>query len=106
MEVHHTLGPGFLEPVYEKALCYECTVQKIPFEPQVELPVHYKGIELGTYYADVVIDHAIVLEIKALSSFSDRHSAQALHYLTATGLRLAILINFGAQSLQTKRIIL
>ena len=105
MEVHRTLGPGFLEPVYEKALCYEFTQREIPFERQVQLPVIYKGVELSAYSADVVVNHAIVVEIKAVSAFSDRHSAQALHYLTATRLRLAILINFGAQSLQTKRIV-
>jgi GxxExxY protein len=105
MEVHRTLGPGFLESVYEEALCYEFTVRKTPFERQVELPVYYKGVELGKYYADLVVDQAIVLEIKAVSAFSDRHSAHALHYLTATSLRLAVLINFGTRSLQTKRIV-
>jgi len=99
MEVHRKLGPGFLESVYEEALCYEFTLREIPFERQVELPVYYKGIELGKYYADVLVAHSIVLEIKAVSAFSDRHSAQALHYLTATRRRLAILINFGTQSL-------
>jgi GxxExxY protein len=105
MEVHKTLGGGFLEAVYQSALAHELTLRKITFEPQVRLPVYYKGTLVGEYVADYVIDSKIILEIKAVSQFNDAHKAQAIHYLTATGYRLALLINFGPSSLEYKRII-
>lgn len=105
LEVHRILGPGFLEAVYEQALAYELALRKIPFERQVSLQVMYKEIRVGEYRADFVIDGRIVLEIKAASALGPAHEAQAHHYLAATGLRLAILFNFGTTSLQIKRVI-
>ena len=105
MEVHRILGPGFLEAVYQLALEHELTLRGIPFEPRKELPVTYKGQSVGMYIADIVVDGKIILELKAMSALNKAHEAQAHNYLTATGLRLAILINFGASSLQWKRII-
>ena len=105
MEVHRILGPGFLEAVYQLALEHELTLRGIPFEPRKELPVTYKGQAVGLYIADIVVDGKIILELKAMSALNKAHEAQAHNYLTATGLRLAILINFGASSLQWKRII-
>jgi GxxExxY protein len=105
MEVHRILGPGFLEAVYEAALAHELTLRGIPFERQKELPVYYKGQLVGHYVADFVIDGQIILELKAVSALTKAHEAQAHNYLAATGLRLAILLNFGADSLQQKRIV-
>lgn len=105
MEVYRHLGPGFLEAVYEDALCHEFTLQNIPFRRQVEIPVYYKGIEMSTYFADIFVQNEVILEIKAVSKLMDRHFAQAIHYLTATSMRLAILINFGGQTLEYKRIV-
>ena len=105
MEVHHQLGPGFLEVVYESALAYEFDLQGISYERQKQLPVSYKGQPVGHYVADLVVDGKIVLELKAVTSITPAHQAQAHHYLAATGLRLALLINFGATSLQHKRVI-
>ncbi len=105
MEVHRELGPGFLEAVYQKALVCELTQRGIPFEEQKLLPVYYKDQLVGDYKADFVIDGRIILELKAVSALSTVHEAQALHYLVATKMQLAILINFGASSLQTKRIV-
>jgi len=105
MEVHRQLGPAFLEAVYQKALAYELTVRGIPFQEQVLLPVYYKGQLVGEYKADFVIDGKIIIEIKSVSSLAKAHEAQALHYLAATGLQLAIIVNFGAPSLQYKRIV-
>ena len=105
MEVHRVLGPGFLEAVYESALAYELTLRGIHFEPQKHLPVYYKDQLLGEYIADLVIEGQIILELKAISAISAAHEAQAHHYLAATGTKLAITLNFGAESLQQKRIV-
>ena len=105
MEVHRVLGPGFLEAVYESALAYELTLRGIRFEQQKRLPVSYKDQVLGEYMADLVIDEQIILELKAVSAISAAHEAQAHHYLAATGMKLAIILNFGSESLQQKRIV-
>jgi GxxExxY protein len=105
MEVHRILGSGFLEAVYQAALEKELLLKGIPFERQVELPVLYKGETIGIYKADLVIDKKFVVEIKSVSRLNASHQAQAMHYLAATGLRLALLLNFGSTSLQHQRII-
>ena len=104
MEVHQHLGASFLEKVYQKALAHELTLRKIPFEQYKPLPVTYKGLLVGEYEADFMVDGKIILEIKAVSSLHPTHEAQALHYLAATGYRLALLLNFGKESLQQKRV--
>jgi len=106
MEVHTLLGSGFLESVYAHALALEFGAREIPFERQTPISVFYKRVQIGEYRADFLIDGKIILEIKAAGALIPEHQAQALHYLTATGLRLALLLNFGARSLQFKRIIL
>lgn len=105
VEVHRLLGPGFLEAVYQAALAHELNLRCIPFQQSVKLPVSYKDVTLGEYEADFVVEDKIILEIKAMQALHPRHEAQAIHYLTATGLQLAILINFGAASLEYKRIV-
>lgn len=105
MEVHRRLGPGFLEIVYERALAHEFALRQIPFARQSPIPVQYKDIRVGRYKADLVVDGKIILEMKCAASLTRAHEAQALHYLTATGSRLALLLNFGREALQIKRII-
>ncbi|HEX9838721.1 MAG TPA: GxxExxY protein [Anaerolineales bacterium] len=105
MEVHRILGPGFLEAVYESALARELTLRGIPFGQQVRLPVSYKDVLVGEYIADFIIDGKLIVEIKAVSNFNSQHQAQAMHYLAATGLRLALLLNFGTGSLEHRRVI-
>lgn len=105
MEVHNILGLGFLEAVYQTALERELTLRNIPFEQKVKLPVTYKDVTVGVYEADLVIDGKFVVEIKAGSKLNSSHQAQAMHYLAATGLRLALLLNFGAGSLEHRRVI-
>jgi GxxExxY protein len=105
IEVHRNLGPGFLEAIYEQALSRELTLRAVPFQRQTPLEVAYKGETMGNYRTDLVIDNTIILEIKACASLNNAHAAQARHYLTATGYRLAILLNFGTPRLQIKRII-
>ena len=105
MEVHSILGSGFLEIVYQKALEKELKLRGIPFEYQVELPVMYKGELMGEYKADLIVDGKIIIEIKSVSRLNSAHDAQAIHYLTATGLELALLINFGTGSLDYRRVV-
>ena len=105
MEVHRILGPGFLEAVYQAALAHELTLRGIRCEQFKKLPVYYKGVLVGDYEADFVVENKIILELKAVSAFHPQHEAQALNYLTATGFRLAILLNFGADSLQHQRVV-
>jgi len=105
MEVHKILGPGFLEAVYQSALERELSLREIPFEQKVKLPVTYKDVTVGIYEADLVVDKKIILELKSVSKLNTSHQAQAMHYLTATGLRLALLLNFGTNSLEHRRVI-
>jgi GxxExxY protein len=105
MEAHRILGSGFLEAVYQAALERELTLRGIPFEHQVELPISYKGELIGVYKADLVIDKKFVVEIKAALRLTPGHQAQAMHYLAATGLRLALLLNFGSTSLEHRRVV-
>ena len=103
-EVHQYLGHGFLENVYGKALAYELDIREVHFEKEVLLPVNYKGKPIGKYKADFVVDEKIILELKAISYLSSTHVGQAEHYLVATGLKLAILLNFGNPSLEQFRV--
>ena len=105
MEVHKILGPGFLEAVYQAALERELTLRRIPFKQKVKLPVTYKDIVVGVYEADLVVDDKFIVEIKAISKFNASHQAQAMHYLATTGLRVALLLNFGTGSLEHRRVI-
>ena len=105
MEVHNELGPGFLEAVYHTALAHELTLRGVVFESEKALPVRYKEQIVGHYEADLVIDGKIIVEIKSMTALHPAHFAQAAHYLAATGLKLALLINFGANKLETKRIV-
>ena len=105
MEVHKILGPGFLEAIYQSALGRELSLRGIPFKQQVRLSVSYKDTLVGEYIADFVIDGKLIVEIKAVSNFNSQHQAQALHYLAATGYRLALLLDFGTGSLEHHRVI-
>jgi GxxExxY protein len=98
IEVHTVLGSGFLEGVYQEALELEMSARGIPFQAQKAIPVRYKGQILKHYYvADLVCYDKIIVELKALNQLSSRHFAQALNYLTATDMRLALLFNFGSK---------
>ncbi len=103
-EVHNTLGPGFLESLYEEALAYEFELRGIAFEKQKEIAVRYKGREVGKHRLDFVIDGKIILELKAVSELTDVFRKQTTSYLKATGLKLGILINFSTPSVDYERI--
>ena len=105
MEVHSVLGSGYLEAVYQSALAHELSLRRIPFEQLKRLPVYYKGVAVGDYQADFIVEDKVILELKATKDLHASHEAQALNYLTTTGYRLALLLNFGNSKLQTKRIV-
>ncbi|HEX2980635.1 MAG TPA: GxxExxY protein [Anaerolineaceae bacterium] len=104
MEVHNSLGCGFLESVYQEALEIEFTSRHIPFKPQILIPVTYKGHPLKKeYVADFLVFDQIIVEIKALDILTSREEAQLLNYLKASCLPVGLLINFGSESLEWKR---
>lgn len=96
VEVHRELGPGLLEAVYEEALCIELEERNIPFERQVSVPLRYKGRPVGTCRLDLLVGSALIIELKATDSVAAIHMAQTMSYLRATGLELALIINFNA----------
>jgi GxxExxY protein len=107
LEVHKTLGHGFLEAIYQEALEYELSERRIPFRAQVELKVKYKNRYLQkTYVADLVAYDKIIVELKALANLSGKEEAQLINYLKATGFKVGLLINFGsAGKLEWKRFV-
>ena len=106
MKLHAALGNGFLETVYQEGLALAFRKFGVPFEAQKELRIELWGEKLNkTYFADFVCFGKIIVEIKALQKLSGAEESQVLNYLKATGFRLGILINFGAPSLEFKRIV-
>ena len=103
--VSHGMGAGFLEKVYENALCIELTQAGIPFQRQQQFAISYKGENVGNYIADIVVDVRLLIELKALSGFSKEHDAQVMNYLKATGLTVGLLLNFGVARLGIRRIV-
>ena len=104
--VHTTLGPGFPESVYQRALCRERVKQKIPFMSEASFEVFYDGAIAGKFRVDILVDNKIVLELKAVSDICEAHVSQTYAYLKATGAKLAILINFGKRRLDAKRFVM
>ena len=97
MEVHRVLGPGLLESAYEQAMCHELSLRGLSFESQKPLPVEYKGSNLDCgYRLDIVVEHAIILELKSCEKIERIHKAQLLTYLKLSGLTLGLLLNFNA----------
>jgi len=104
MEVHRTLGPGFLESVYEEALCYELSQRKVPVGRQVELNVRYKDLTLPSKFrVDLIVDGCVLVENKASKRLTSQDEAQLINYLKATGVRIGLLFNFGSPSLEVVR---
>ena len=106
MEVHKTLGAGFLEAVYQEALALELEAAGVLFEREKAIDISYKGkILQKKYFADFLCFDEVVVEIKALSGLAPEHQAQVLNYLKATGKKIGLLVNFGNPSLQWKRLV-
>ena len=104
MEVNTVLGNGFQEVVYQRALAYEMEMAKLIFGREVGQQLLYKGIDVGTGRADFLVNNNIVVELKAIINLEEVHLAQAKNYLVAYDYPIGLLINFGATSLQYKRV--
>lgn len=105
MEVHRTLGTGFLEAVYEEALAVELRLQRIRYENQKPLCVFYKGYKVRDYICDFLVEDTVLVELKAIKRLTATEESQLLNYLKGTGLELGLLINFGEPSFKYKRFI-
>ncbi len=105
MEVHKILGNGFQEVIYQRALETEFVLLGIPFLREFEMPIFYKKEQIGTRRVDFLVAGVISIELKAIVQLEDVHLAQAINYLEAYDLEIGLLINFGAKSLQFKRLI-
>lgn len=104
MEVHRHLGNGFQEVVYQRALSIELNLQSIEHKREMEMPLQYKGFDIGTRRVDFFVENKIMVEIKAVKELEDVHLAQAINYLEAYKMDIGLLINFGNTSLQFKRV--
>lgn len=100
IEVHRTLGPGYLESIYEGALCVELTHRLVPHRRQAPVNVAYRGELVGEGRIDILVDNCLIVELKTVEQFAPIHTAQVLSYLKATGLRLGLLLNFNTRALR------
>ncbi|HEC98018.1 MAG TPA: GxxExxY protein [Nitrospirae bacterium] len=105
MQVHNKLGYGFLEKVYENALMVQFRGKEIKAKQQAPITVYFDREVVGDYYADILVEDKIIIELKTAEKISGAHRAQVLNYLKATGLQLAILLNFGKEKLEYERFI-
>ena len=104
-KVHNTLGCGFLEKVYENALTHDLRKSSLSVEQQKPIQVVYDGIVVGDYFADILVESAVILELKATKVIDGIHEAQLLNYLKATGFNLGLILNFGSPKLQIRRLV-
>ncbi len=105
MEIHKILGNGFQELIYQRALEKEIALQGLAYAREFEMPIFYKDDQIGTRRVDFLVEGAVSVELKAVVKLEDVHLAQALNYLEAYNLEIGLLINFGAKSLEFKRLI-
>lgn len=105
-EVNRILGPGFLEKVYENALLIELRARGLKAESQTPINVSYKGNAVGEYFADILVEDMVIIELKTVEHLEKIHEAQLLNYLKATGISVGILVNFKSTKAQIKRMVL
>jgi len=103
MKIHSALGPGFLESVYQKALAHELRKAGLKIECEKPITVHYDGVVVGDFFADLLVDDKVMLELKANQTLAPANEVQLVNYLTATGIEIGLLLNFGADRLEFKR---
>ena len=101
-KVHNTLGAGFLEKVYENAMMIELKKAGLNVEQQHNIPVYYDSTIIGDYYADIIVENEVILELKAVENLTKIHEVQLVNYLQGTGIEIGLLINFGS-SVKIKR---
>jgi GxxExxY protein len=106
IRVHRTLGPGFLEKIYEEALCLELTKGNLKYERQKSIAIMYEGKPVGEHRLDLIVEQLVVIELKAISGIEDIHLATARSYLKATSLQLALVVNFARPTLDIRRVVL
>jgi GxxExxY protein len=104
MKVHSTLGNGFQEVIYQRALAIEMEKQGLHYEREMEMAIYYDDINIGSRRVDFFVEDSIMVELKALIKLEDVHLAQAMNYCQAYNLPIGLLINFGAKSLEFKRV--
>ncbi len=104
MKVHSALGNGFQEVIYQRALAIEMKRQGLAFEREMEMAIYYEGFNIGTRRVDFFVENVIMVELKALIKLEEVHLAQAMNYCQAYNLPIGLLINFGAKSLEYKRV--
>lgn len=104
MKIHSTLGNGFQEVIYQRALAIEMNKQELSYQREMEMSIYYEGFDIGTQRVDFFVEDNIMVELKALIKSEDVHLAQAMKYCQAYNLPIGLLINFGAKSLELKRI--
>jgi GxxExxY protein len=106
LEIHNELGCGFLEKVYENALMMLLEREKIPAKQQAPANVNFRGKVIGQYFADILVDDKLILELKTVDVIANIHIAQTLNYLRATGIKLGLILNFGKPKFEYKRLVL
>ena len=104
MKVHSTLGNGFQEVIYQRAMAIEMSLQGLSFEREMKMDIYYKNEHIGKRRVNFFVEGEIMVELKALTMLEDVHLAQAMNYCQAYNLPIGLLINFGAKSLQHKRV--
>ncbi|PTB97023.1 GxxExxY protein [Marivirga lumbricoides] len=104
MKVHSTLGNGFQEVIYQRALAIEMEKQGLTFKREMEMTIFYEGVEIGIRRVDFFVQDSIMVELKALIRLDEAHLAQAMNYCQAYNLPIGLLLNFGAKSLEFKRV--
>lgn len=104
MKVHSTLGNGFQEVIYQRAMEIEMPYEQLSFKREMEMPIFYRDEQIGTRRVDFFVEELIMVELKAITKLEDVHIAQALNYLEAYNIEIGLLINFGAKSLAFHRL--
>ncbi|MDR6941260.1 GxxExxY protein [Mucilaginibacter pocheonensis] len=105
MRVHTALGNGFQEVIYQRALEIEMALDGLVFESEKELPIYYRGVDIGTRRVDFFVSGLIMVELKAIIELEDVHLAQSINYLEAFNMQIGLLLNFGSKSLLFKRLL-